>query len=68
MAGAQEPARSRELHFLRRLESSICCAAFFYHEHGFLARRPHRKSYNSEIKASVARSQRVHEPEHAWVF
>jgi hypothetical protein len=35
----EKPPRSCELCFLRRMESAICRAAFFYDGNGFLARQ-----------------------------
>ncbi len=68
MECAQKPARGRELPFLRSVESAFRRPSFFNHQHGFLARGANGESCNSAIKTRLARGQRVHEPEHAWLL
>src|SRR5215211_2970463 len=68
MAGAKKFARCSQLHFLWRLESAICRIAVRDHGDGFLAWPSNGQSQRSTCKTALARSERLHESEHARVF
>src|SRR5207302_4355524 len=68
MAAPKKSARRCELHFLRRLESSVRRAAVLDHGDGFLARTSNRQSKRSARPEALAGGERLHESEHARFF
>src|SRR5207249_7500353 len=65
---AEKSSRSRELHFLRRVEPAIRRAALFHDGNGFLARQTNCQGQRAAFASRLVGWQRRHEPEHARVL